>query len=130
MITYVRYLDYFLLGIISSKKVLFFVEKKISSFIRSHLALDLKILNVCFSSDSPVLFLGFHIRLSRTSFVAKSFSGLKNNKNYLRRLFSRNEVYQKRVYLQSVSRINSEIISCFLSLLRQLRIAKTTLLTV
>jgi hypothetical protein len=118
-INYARYLDHILVGLISSKNILPNLLKKFNSFIRTELALDFFSVNIFNSLDYPILFLGFHIRLLKVSFTNDAFSKLKINKKYLKRLLSRNEVYQKRFHLQSVARINSEIISSFLHLLNE-----------
>lgn len=116
-LNYVRYIDYILIGIISSKETCIYLERKILSFIRGNLILDIISSKFFPSNNSFIPFLGFHIHLIDVNF--KSFIVLKSNNKYFKRLLARTNCYKKRLLLETVSRINSEMIFYFFRLLKE-----------
>lgn len=94
--TYVRHLDHVLIGFISSMQVNSFFQKKLTSFVRSNLHLDVKSLKVFSFFDKEISFLGFNIRLLKPNLLNYySLSKLMSNKKYYSQLNNRIKLYKK-----------------------------------
>lgn len=102
---YIRYLDHILLGLISAKNVVMYLERKLISFLRSFLSFDLFRRQTFNSSDNSIFFLSFHIRLISKRYNSSSFYNFKNNKKYIKRLFARSELYQKLWIVKFICKI-------------------------
>nr|YP_010700262.1 putative group II intron reverse transcriptase/maturase mat2 [Euglena undulata]WCH63461.1 putative group II intron reverse transcriptase/maturase mat2 [Euglena undulata] len=92
---YTRYLDSFLLGFVSNKGFVNFAQKKLLDFVRTNLHFEVKDVNVYFSIEKCILFLGYNIRLLREN-KNFSFINIKKNKNFIYRSLSRLEYFTRK----------------------------------
>lgn len=90
---YVRYLDYFILGLSSSISFSVILKKKIFNFIRSSLHLDLSSFNLFLKNDN-INFATYVIKLTNLSDINYlSVSRIKSNKKYFLRILQRVNFY-------------------------------------
>ena len=91
-VSYVRFLDFFLLGIIGSLRFVSYFHKKIYSFIRSNLKFDLKNFNFFKSQESSINFLCYTVKLSSiVDLNYFSVSKVKSYKKYFLRVLQKVE---------------------------------------
>lgn len=90
---FIRYVDYFLLGFISSKNFCFYFNKLVSSYIKSCLHFDIKYSTIFDKFEKNIIFAGFNIKLFKTSelnylFLSKS----RSYKKYFFRILNKIEL--------------------------------------
>lgn len=116
---WVRHLNFFLLGFITSKNFSYFLLQKLSSFIRSNLLCDVK--DVLFTSylDKNLFFLGFNFSfLNRANYF---FYDRKLNflLKFTGRVKGRIYFYRQKMLNIINKRFNSEFFLHFLSLMKR-----------
>lgn len=104
---FVRYLDSVFVGLIGSKSFVFFLQKKISTFLISQLHFGIKEVDIFGSKENNILFMGFNVRFSSCKKYL-SFNSLFTNKKYKSRILSRLVKFQKRTDKMSLERFSSE----------------------
>lgn len=106
-IHYVRYLDSILFGLVSSRNFVFFLQKKVQSFLKSQLDFSVKSTNVFDSKENHIVFLGFNIKVCS---YEKYYSSVRSftSKKYFSKILFRLAKIQKRVSKVSLERFNSE----------------------
>jgi hypothetical protein len=94
--SYVRHLDYILIGFVSSMPLNFSFQRKFNFFVRSNLQLDIKSSKVFLASEKEISFLGFNIRLVNLNMLNHySLFKLTTNKRYFYQLTGRINLYKK-----------------------------------
>jgi hypothetical protein len=83
---YCRYLDALILGFISSKTFVSFLEAKVVTLLRTNLHFDIKELTIFDFKEKNVIFLGIYINPTRNS---KFFSNLRVNRKYFLKTFGK-----------------------------------------
>jgi hypothetical protein len=94
-IFYSRYLDFIIMGFISSQTFVFFLLKKLQNFLRFKINFSVKQLGVFNSKHKDVTYLFYKIDIMNCSFKLKS-NNLLNNKFYFSKIFFRILNYQRK----------------------------------
>jgi hypothetical protein len=108
-ITYLIHINYnnnFLVGILSSKKLLIKIKKKIDNFMKIDLCLQIKKNILIIKNSKPIFFLDFYIKFK-----------VKLKKIYLRKKIILN--YKKR-YINKIAFLNKKILNNFKIILIQI----------
>nr|YP_010700250.1 putative group II intron reverse transcriptase/maturase mat2 [Euglena deses]WCH63394.1 putative group II intron reverse transcriptase/maturase mat2 [Euglena deses] len=108
-IQWIRYKDYFLFGVVGSKNFLFFLKKKLFSFITGALHFQVKSNHFYDCKESYVFFAGFIIKYLSVHHNY-SLSKLKLNKKYFARIFFRLELLNIKISKNFLKRFNMELI--------------------
>lgn len=96
---------FFVLG---SKKFSFFLKSKILLFLRSHLQITTKFMDLFNGRSENIFFLGFNIRFSfKTDNLAVGL--LKSNKKYLSKILFKLDSFKKEIARFTINRIYSEL---------------------
>lgn len=105
-LSYVRYLDFFLVGFLSSKFIVSSFKRKLKSFLRTNLHVELSESKFQVASEKCIFFLGYNIRFM-TSFINFSKSSLK--KSFVLRLVNKMKLFSTRF----LSKLNFNVFSSF-----------------
>jgi retron-type reverse transcriptase len=110
LISYVRYADDFLIGIIGSRKYALQVKKDITNFLKSHLHLDVSKAELVNKNEGKVLFLGHFIKLvslkMKTIVQNKKIAALrKAKKRVLSRIKINNQRLARALFLRTQKKI-------------------------
>lgn len=113
MIYFTRYLNFFCLGLIGSKRFSLSLKRKIISFVRSNLFFDIKGLNILSPFEDYVYFLGFNISVLNLMNMKSNRLKLKIKaiKNYQIRFLSRLNFFNLRMAALLNNRIRIELFS-------------------
>lgn len=108
--SFARYLDFIVFGFVSSSDFVYYIEKRIADFVRSHLHFDIIEKRIFNSREKNIDFLGFNIKLIpfRNNVIIDK---LKTNKKYFAKVMSRIENDYKKVSKALKFRLYSELIS-------------------
>lgn len=114
-IYYVRYLNYFLIALISSKLFAFKLKKRITNFLRGNLFLNLSYGDIYLNVEKNIVFLGYNISFSAFTTNNKRFSHLdlflkkKVNVLFFKRIkFSK--LFLMRFYFEFIEVIQSLVL--------------------
>nr|YP_010700440.1 putative group II intron reverse transcriptase/maturase mat2 [Phacus arnoldii]WCH63578.1 putative group II intron reverse transcriptase/maturase mat2 [Phacus arnoldii] len=105
-INYVRYLDYFFLGISSSRIFSLKIKSKLLSFLRGNLFFELEYFVLSWNFEKSIYFLGHNIYLSSTNSFSSFNFRKKNKKKIFTRLIS-NKVKLAKLF---INRFHAEFI--------------------
>lgn len=111
-ISYVRYIDNFLIGLNCSIGFTTFFKKRIINFVRSNLQFDLGKLSFFSSTETFIFFLGFNLKLSNFNKLNYfNLAKIKTNTKYLNKFLARINLYSIKIYKLSLVRLNNELVN-------------------
>lgn len=110
-IKYARFLDHFILGLSCSKNFAILLQKKLISFIRSNLHLDLETNYLLSSKSDPICFAGFVFKSYTIDKLNYNLlSQLKTSRKYSNKILTRVNLLNKTVTKTFIARTNSELV--------------------
>lgn len=111
-LNFFRRKNFFLVGLLGNYNYLVFFQRKVFSFIRSNLILDIKDLSNLSKKNVLFSFLNFDfVALPLSEFDYSYLGRLKSSKKYFLRVFNRIKVYKTRISKNFISRINFELVN-------------------
>ena len=110
-LNFLRHKNFFLGCLIGNNDFLLFFRKKVLSFVRSSLILDIKDLSDLTKKNVLFSFLNFDFIALSSSELDYSYLGrLKSSKKYFLRVFTRIKVYKSKISKNFISRVNFELV--------------------
>lgn len=104
----IRYLDLVLIGFVSSKTFVTFLQRKLQGFLASRLHFGIKEVNIFNSKENSILFAGFNVKLGDFGNQSSDNKYSFCNKKYYNKVISRIIRNQKKTDKISLERFRSE----------------------